>query len=160
MARQTISKWELDETTPDIKQAKELSKLFNVSLDELLENDVKDILVERVSNTEKLAGIIIKLLKAAGIIIIAMLVIDVIAFIVFTFVRKQPTNTPNKSITMNCVIEEKEYQISISDDKYFDCPNCNKQMTVYLKDITDWANLKNSEKNIRKYFSDNGGICK
>ena len=35
VTRQTISKWELGETTPDIKQAKELSKIFNVSLDEL-----------------------------------------------------------------------------------------------------------------------------
>ena len=29
VTRQTISKWELNETTPDIKQAKELSKIFN-----------------------------------------------------------------------------------------------------------------------------------
>ena len=35
VSRQTISKWELGETSPDIKQAKELSKVFNVSLDEL-----------------------------------------------------------------------------------------------------------------------------
>ena len=33
VTRQTISKWELGETSPDIKQAKELSKVFNVSLD-------------------------------------------------------------------------------------------------------------------------------
>ncbi len=30
VTRQTISKWELGETSPDIKQAKELSKVFNV----------------------------------------------------------------------------------------------------------------------------------
>lgn len=30
VSRQTISKWELGETSPDIKQAKELSKVFNV----------------------------------------------------------------------------------------------------------------------------------
>ena len=29
VARQTISKWELEETSPDLKQAKELSKIFN-----------------------------------------------------------------------------------------------------------------------------------
>ena len=28
VTRQTISKWELGETSPDIKQAKELSKVF------------------------------------------------------------------------------------------------------------------------------------
>lgn len=30
VSRQTISKWELGETSPNIKQAKELSKVFNV----------------------------------------------------------------------------------------------------------------------------------
>lgn len=39
VARQTISKWELGETAPDIKQAQMLSQIFNVSLDELLGND-------------------------------------------------------------------------------------------------------------------------
>ena len=63
VTRQTISKWELEETTPDINQAKKLSKLFNISLDELTNNDISNILVEKVSNTEKLAGIIIKILK-------------------------------------------------------------------------------------------------
>lgn len=41
VARQTISKWELGETAPDIKQAQMLSQIFNVSLDELLGNDTK-----------------------------------------------------------------------------------------------------------------------
>ena len=45
------------------KQAKELSKIFNVSLDELTDNDIKNILVEKTSNTEKLAGLILKLIK-------------------------------------------------------------------------------------------------
>ena len=39
VARQTISKWELGETSPDLKQAKELSKIFKVSLDDLTDND-------------------------------------------------------------------------------------------------------------------------
>jgi transcriptional regulator with XRE-family HTH domain len=30
VTRQTISKWELEETSPDIKQAKNLSKIFNI----------------------------------------------------------------------------------------------------------------------------------
>lgn len=160
VARQTISKWELGETSPDINQAKEISTLFKVSLDELLENDIKETLVEKVSNTEKLAGIIIKILRILGISLIVMLVVDIIAFIIFIGFRKQPTRTPNETITLNCSIEEKEYKITISDDKYFDCPNCNKEMNVYLKDITDWANLEQSEKNINTYFKENGGICK
>ena len=55
VTRQTISKWELNETTPDIKQAKELSKIFKISLDELTNNDVNSLVIEKISNTEKLA---------------------------------------------------------------------------------------------------------
>lgn len=41
VTRQTISKWELGQTYPSINQAKELSKIFNISLDELVNNDIK-----------------------------------------------------------------------------------------------------------------------
>lgn len=47
VTRQTISKWELEETTPDINQAKKLSMIFNISLDELVNNDVNSILIEK-----------------------------------------------------------------------------------------------------------------
>ena len=35
VTRQTISNWELDESSPDLKQGMELAKIFNVSLDDL-----------------------------------------------------------------------------------------------------------------------------
>jgi len=44
VSRQTISKWELSETAPDIKQAQFLSQIFNVSLDELTGNDTKEVI--------------------------------------------------------------------------------------------------------------------
>ncbi len=40
MSRQTISKWELDETLPDICQSKKLANLYGLSLDELIEFDI------------------------------------------------------------------------------------------------------------------------
>ena len=45
VSRQTISKWELDETLPDICQSKDLSILYHVTLEELVDFDieVKDI---------------------------------------------------------------------------------------------------------------------
>ena len=36
VSRQTISKWELDETLPDIHQSKKLANLYGLSLDELI----------------------------------------------------------------------------------------------------------------------------
>ena len=87
VSRQTISKWELGETCPDIKQAKELSKIFKVSLDELVGNDVNNVMIEKVSNTEKLAGLILKGLKYFGILLGCMLLVDVIVFIIFLVSR-------------------------------------------------------------------------
>ncbi len=40
ISRQTISKWELDETLPDICQSKKLANLYGLSLDELIEFDI------------------------------------------------------------------------------------------------------------------------
>ena len=40
-SRQTISKWETDETIPDIYQSKKMAKLYRMTLDELIEFDVE-----------------------------------------------------------------------------------------------------------------------
>lgn len=40
VSRQTISKWELDETIPDIYQSKRLAGLYNLTLDELVDFDI------------------------------------------------------------------------------------------------------------------------
>lgn len=40
VSRQTISKWETDETLPDIRQSKSLATLYGLSLDELIEFDI------------------------------------------------------------------------------------------------------------------------
>lgn len=39
VSRQTISKWETDETLPDIRQSKRLAVLYHMTLDELIEYD-------------------------------------------------------------------------------------------------------------------------
>ena len=59
VSRQTISKWEGDETLPDIRQSKRLAVLYGLSLDELIafDVDVQEIqeAIERTSEavTEK-----------------------------------------------------------------------------------------------------------
>ena len=47
VSRQTISKWELDETLPDIRQAKKLSSLYHLSLDKLIDYDMEAEEIER-----------------------------------------------------------------------------------------------------------------
>ena len=64
VTRQTISNWELNETTPNPEQLKLLSNALDVSIDELLDNERKEVLMNKVSNTEKLAGMIYQNIKS------------------------------------------------------------------------------------------------
>lgn len=48
ISRQTVSKWELDETLPDIRQSKKLAGLYHVTLDELIDFDVEVKEIEEI----------------------------------------------------------------------------------------------------------------
>lgn len=50
VSRQTISKWETDETLPDIRQAKKLAVLYGLTLDELIEFDAAVQEIQEVIN--------------------------------------------------------------------------------------------------------------
>ena len=63
------------------------SKTFNISIDELLNNNVKNLLVEKVSNTEKLARLILKALKWLGAIFLVLLTIEIIVFIILAILK-------------------------------------------------------------------------
>ena len=47
VSRQSISKWENDNSTPDLEKIIKLTEIFNVSLDELIKNEEKEV----VANT-------------------------------------------------------------------------------------------------------------
>ena len=65
VTRQTISNWELNETSPDLKQAQKLSNIFDISLDELIGR--KNLLLEKIDKTESNSKLLIKLVKVVGI---------------------------------------------------------------------------------------------
>ncbi len=41
VSRQTVSKWETDETIPDIRQSKKMAVLYKMSLDDLIDFDLE-----------------------------------------------------------------------------------------------------------------------
>ncbi len=45
ISRQAVQKWECGETTPDISRLKEISIIFNLSLDDLLDPHIDDIML-------------------------------------------------------------------------------------------------------------------
>lgn len=56
VSRQTVSKWELDESIPDIYQSKRLAAIYKVSLDKLISFDVEMAKIEETianSNVER-----------------------------------------------------------------------------------------------------------
>ena len=50
VTRQTVSNWELGQTTPDIQQAKNISKIFKISLDDLTDNKLEFEFKENSNN--------------------------------------------------------------------------------------------------------------
>ena len=160
VTRQTISKWELEETTPDINQAKKLSKLFNISLDELTNNDISNILVEKVSNTEKLAGIIIKILKALGIFILVFIGI-IIALIIFFNVRTyHEDNTVTGKISINCSLDNEEYLYEAEYNKDFQIIYSGGDAWIMNHiDIEKYDDINQVVAHIEDYFKDHNGSC-
>ena len=155
VSRQTISKWELGETAPDIKQAQVLSQVFSVSLDELTGNDTKEVIYKKVSNTEKLAGLIIKVIKIWGIIILSCLIVAVVGIVLFGFVRGEGSvefeNNVEK-VTFTEVVGEETYVITIGSDGYFEGIGMSDEIKEELMELIVVGDLPTSEDNITDYF--------
>ena len=88
VTRQTISNWELGQTLPDIEQTKEISKIFNITLDELVDNDAQ----EDVNKIEKKLKIILSAIIC--FIIFSIIIMIIISFYLFTK-SKIPKETKN-----------------------------------------------------------------
>ena len=82
VTRQTISNWELDETAPNPDQLKLLSKALNVSVDDLIDNDLQNVVLSKVKITEKQTKKIKKILKGFLIGFIVFLIIDIVSLVI------------------------------------------------------------------------------
>jgi len=160
VARQTISKWELGETSPDIKQAKKLARIFKVSLDELTDNDIKDILVEKTSNTEKLAGIILKLMKFMIIFVIAIPFLLIVLRIVFKNIYEYNSGRL-MNVSISCTLHDEKYGYEFV---YYENTGQIKEAggDGYLINITDANRYEDAYQALDKidaYVKNNGGTC-
>lgn len=161
VTRQTISNWELGDTSPNPEQLKRLSRLFQVSIDELLGNEVEEVLMKKISNTEKLAGMTIKSLKIIGRIVLIYLVfltIMMIALIVYASTKKQQTTIKSKS-TMICELEDTKYQLELETPNDFKCNNCTSAMKEELEKQIDFDQQEESLRRMETYFITKGGNC-
>lgn len=122
VTRQTISNWELGQTSPDISQAKEISKIFNISLDELTNNEIQDILVKKITNTEKLTTSSMKILKFLCILIIFVIFVTIILNIISLIKNKNDCINQNiqKQLYQEYrnTLEKKQFHCTINNQEY------------------------------------------
>lgn len=161
VTRQTISKWELEETSPDITQAKTLSNIFKVSLDELVSNDLNSIIVEKVSNTEKLAGIIINILKVFGILILAFILLMVFLIIIFSIDNdRMRDNTIVGKYEIKCTLDNEDYVYEVEYNTNYQIINAGGD--AFISNHIDVERVDDANKAIARiedYFKDHNGTC-
>ena len=160
VTRQTISNWELGETSPNPEQLKLLSKSLNVSIDELLNNDIKPVLVEKVSNTEKLAGLIIKILKVMGILFIVGFVTIILLSVFFGSRQSSKTEKTEQTVQLSCVLNNEKYEYLIEYDQNDNIIDASgSEYIINIVKDKEFNKAKILVKYIETYFKDNDGKC-
>ena len=160
VARQTISKWEIGDTTPDINQVKIISKIFNISIDELVDNDINNVIVEKVSNTEKLAGITIKILKVFGIMLIVFITLIFLFVIIFMVDMTRNDYDIVGRTKVSCNLDNEKYEYEAEYNKNYQVINSGGD--AYIMNHTDIESYEDVNKivaHIEDYFNDHGGKC-
>ena len=160
VTRQTISNWELGETAPNPEQLKLLSKELNVSIDELLDNDIRSIVTEKLNNTEKQSSLIIKLLKIVLIVVVGGYLLLIIANIVFKTVRDNSYGL-KVSETIVCELYGEEHSFGITYYEYTGRP-IELGGDSYFADILDLGKYNDAHQIfnvINDYVKKNGGSC-
>lgn len=162
VTRQTISNWELNETSPDLKQAQKLSDIFNISVDELIGK--KNILLEKINKTENNSNLIIKLIKTLGItlgtLIFILGCIIGIYFYTTNYYESELVSTGEgricyyKGKISNYVIMKNNGDNSLS----FDIEDSSVINDLNLYNVQN-GNPKDILDKIVNYIENNGGVC-
>ncbi len=162
ITRQTISNWELNETSPDLKQASKLCDIFNISLDELTGKE--NAILTKLDKTESNSKLIIKLVKTVGItlgtLIFILLCIVSIYIYSINYYTAEPTATGEGRF---CYYNGKISNYTVMKN------NSDGSLSYDIGDINiindlDLYNIKTGEpkeilEKIVKYIKDNGGTC-
>ena len=159
VTRQTISNWELNQTKPDIDQLKGLSKLYKVSVDELIDNDVKDIIVEKVSNVEKLAGLLYNILKGIIIFLLGMFILSILSIILFSGIRSSYMVSVDESTTFRCALDNQAYTITITRRGSEPIEITGAGELYALLNLGNYENTNEIIFRVIEHIEENGGRC-
>lgn len=162
ITRQTISNWELNETSPDLKQASKLCDIFNISLDELTGKE--NTILTKLDKTESNSKLIIKLVKTVGITLgtLIFILLCIVSIYIYStnYYTAEPTATGEGKI---CYYNGKISDYTVMKN------NSDGSLSYDIGDINimndlDLYNVKKGEpkeilEKIVKYIKDNGGTC-
>lgn len=162
ITRQTISNWELNETSPDLKQASKLCDIFNISLDELTGKE--NAILTRLDKTESNSKLIIKLVKTVGITLgtLIFILLCIVSIYIYStnYYTAEPTATgEGRFCYYNGKISDYTVMKNNSDGSLsYDVGDIN-----IINDL-DLYNIKTGDpkevlEKIVKYIKDNGGTC-
>ena len=162
ITRQTISNWELNETSPDLKQASKLCDIFNISLDELTGKE--NVILTKLDKTESNSKLIIKLVKTVGITLgtLIFILLCIVSIYIYrtNYYTAEPTATgEGRFCYYNGKISDYTVMKNNSDGSLsYDVGDIN-----IINDL-DLYNIKTGDpkevlEKIVKYIKDNGGTC-
>lgn len=162
ITRQTISNWELNETSPDLKQASKLCDIFNISLDELTGKE--NVILTKLDKTESNSKLIIKLVKTVGITLgtLIFILLCIVSIYIYStnYYTAEPTATgEGRFCYYNSKISDYTVMKNNSDGSLsYDVGDIN-----IINDL-DLYNIKTGDpkevlEKIVKYIKDNGGTC-
>lgn len=162
VTRQTISNWELGETHPNPEQLKLLSKTLNISIDELLENDIKSVEKDEVNKIEGNPNKFLKLSKTIGIIIGIILFFFIVIVVSILFFSNYFQATPTAGgVETTCEYKNEVIKVGV----WKDYQSGNLYLQTSNQEILNKFkpfNYDNQDKmlwDITKYIEDNGGNC-
>ena len=166
VTRQTISNWELNITKPDINQIKKISKIFNISIDELLENELKSNDKKKVVSNENNSTKRNINIRKICITIYFIILLFILLFIIYCFTNKDFTKRYQTEII--CTINDTDYFLSIEEenDNYlivvstYNMLEHNYQVEEKLKAGTSASTAIDSIHKTKKALIAEGAICK
>lgn len=162
ITRQTISNWELNETSPDLKQASKLCDIFNISLDELTGKE--NAILTKLDKTESNSKLIIKLVKTVGITLgtLIFILLCIVSIYIYStnYYTAEPTATgEGRFCYYNGKISDYTVMKNNSDGSLsYDVGDINIINDLDLYNIKT-GDPKEALEKIVKYIKDNGGTC-
>ena len=158
VTRQTISKWELNETIPDLKQAIKLAKLFDISIGKLIEEENKETTFDKKEKVK----VIFKVLKIVGIILFIIIFIISMYVILSTYVKDYFSASPTgQGVATYCNYKNNITLYEVW--RYYDTNDIflkttDKEILEKFKPY-NYVHEQKMLADIIEYIESNGGIC-